>query len=122
LSRFDFTLKHVLGTRMGKADSLSRRPDWKVEIENNNENQKLIKEEWIRGIMEVVVEGPEMRLLEKMKRARGKDEEVVRVVEEMKKVGVKNLKGDEWEIKEDLVLKEEKVYVLKDEKLRIEII
>ena len=107
---------------MGKADSLSRRPDWKVEIENNNENQKLIKEEWIRGIMEVVVEGLEMRLLEKIKRARGKDEEVVRVVEEMKKVGVKNLKGDEWEIKEDLVLKEEKVYVLKDEKLRIEII
>ena len=27
LSRFDFVLKHVLGSRMGKADSLSRRPD-----------------------------------------------------------------------------------------------
>jgi len=27
LSRFDFTLKHVLGSKMGKADSLSRRPD-----------------------------------------------------------------------------------------------
>jgi len=27
LSRFDFNLKHVLGTRMGKADGLSRRLD-----------------------------------------------------------------------------------------------
>jgi len=27
LSKFDFTLKYVLGTKMGKADGLSRRPD-----------------------------------------------------------------------------------------------
>ena len=27
LSRFDFTLKHVLGSKIKKADSLSRRPD-----------------------------------------------------------------------------------------------
>ena len=40
----------------------------------------------------------------------------------MKKTGVKVLRGQEWQIKEDLVLKEEKVYVLKNEKLRIEII
>jgi len=30
---------------MEKANSLSRRPDWKVRVENDNENQKLIKEE-----------------------------------------------------------------------------
>jgi len=30
---------------MKKANRLSRRPDWKVGIEKNNENQKLIKEE-----------------------------------------------------------------------------
>jgi len=35
----------VPGIRMGKVDSLSRRPDWKVEVENNNKNQKVIKEE-----------------------------------------------------------------------------
>ena len=28
LSRFSFTLKHVPGKSMGKADGLSRRPDW----------------------------------------------------------------------------------------------
>jgi len=57
-----------------------------------------------------------------MKKARGKDKEVVRVVETMKKAGVKVLRGEEWQIEEDLVLKEGKIYVLKDEKLRIEII
>ena len=43
LSRFDFTLKHVLGTKMEKANGLSSRLDWKVGVENNNKNQKLIK-------------------------------------------------------------------------------
>ena len=40
----------------------------------------------------------------------------------MKKAGVRILQGDKWQIDRDLVLKEEKVYVLKDEKLRMEII
>ena len=30
---------------MRKANRLSKRPDWKVEVENDNENQILIKEE-----------------------------------------------------------------------------
>jgi len=32
---------------MGKADRLSKKLDWKIEIEKNNNNQKLIKEEWV---------------------------------------------------------------------------
>ena len=60
LSKSDFTLKYVLGVRMEKADKLSRRLDTKVEIENNNENQKLIKKEWIREMIEVVVERPDV--------------------------------------------------------------
>jgi len=43
LPRFDFTLKHMPRTRMGKADGLSRRPDWKVEVEKDNDNQVFIK-------------------------------------------------------------------------------
>jgi len=43
-SRFDFTLKYVLGTKIGKADGLSRRPDWKVGMENDNNNQVFIKD------------------------------------------------------------------------------
>jgi len=72
LSRFNFTLKHVLGVRIEKADRLSRRLDWKVSIEKDNENQKLIKI------------------------ARKKDKEAVRVIKEIKKAGVKVLREDEW--------------------------
>jgi len=43
LSRFDFTLKHVSGTKIGKIDGLSRRLDWKVGVENDNKNQVFIK-------------------------------------------------------------------------------
>ena len=32
---------------MGKVDELSKKLNQEVEIENNNRNQKLIKEEWI---------------------------------------------------------------------------
>ena len=122
LSRFDFILKHMPGIRMEKVDSLSRRLDWKVGVENDNENQKLIKEEWVRGMIEVVVERPKTMLLEKIKKARGKDKEVVKVVEEIKKVGIKNLREEEWEIERDLVLKKGKMYVPKDKELRMEIV
>jgi len=71
---------------------------------------------------EVVVEGPEVDLLEKIKKAKSKDKDVIRVVEEMKKAGVKELRENEWKIEEDLVLKEGKVYVPKDEELRAEVI
>ena len=43
LSRFNFTLKHILGSKMGKADSLSRRPDLEVGVERNNEDEMLVK-------------------------------------------------------------------------------
>ena len=76
---------------MGKVDELSRRPDWKAGVEKNNENQTLIKEQQIYSLVEVIIEGPEVEILEKIKIAKEKDEEVVRVVEEMKKVGVKVL-------------------------------
>jgi len=40
----------------------------------------------------------------------------------MKKTGVKILRGDKWQIKKDIVLKERKVYVLKNKILKTEII
>jgi len=122
LSRFNFTLKHVAGAKMGKADGLSRRADWKVEVDKNNDNQVFIKDNWICSMYEVVVEGPEVEIVEKIKKARSKDEDVVRVVEEMKKAGVRELRGNEWKLEEDLVLKEGKIYVPKDEELRAEVI
>jgi len=63
----------VLEVRIEKVNRLSKKPDLKVEIENNNENQKLIKEEWIRKIIEVVVKKSEIILVEKITRAREKE-------------------------------------------------
>ena len=91
-------------------------------VDRDNKNQVIIKNHWICNLQEVVIEGPEVELLEKIKKARSKDEDVVRVVEEMKKTKVKELRGDEWKIEGELVLKEGKVYVPKDEELRAEVI
>jgi len=123
LSRFDFALKHVAGKSIGRADSLSRRVDWAEGVEKDNENQVMLKEEWLEvRAMEQLVEGPEEEIMKRIKEARDKDEEVIKAVEEMKKTGVKTLKDEEWQIEEGLVLKEGRVYVPKDEKLRVEII
>ena len=72
--------------------------------------------------MTVIIKGPEVDIVEKIKKARCKDKKIVRVVEEMKETGVKVLQGNEWQIEEDLVLKERKIYVPKDGELRVEII
>jgi len=107
---------------MRKADGLSRQSDWKIGVENNNDNQVFIKDNWIHSLEEVVIEGPEVDIVEKIKRVRSKDEDIVRVIEEMKKAKVKELQGEEWKIEGDLVLKKGKIYVPKDKKLRVEII
>jgi len=78
-------LKHVPGTKMGKADSLSRRPDWKVGVERDNEDEMLVKKEWLENRrtekVEVIVEGVD--LLEKIRQSRVRDDEVVKAVEEI---------------------------------------
>ena len=123
MSRFDFALKHVASKSMGRVDSLSRRVDWAEGIEKDNKNQVMLKEKWLKvRAMEQLVEGPEEEIVKKIKEARDKDEKVIKAVEEIKKAGVKMLRNKEWQIKEELVLKEGRVYIPKDEKLRMEII
>ena len=122
LSRFDFTLKHAVESKIGKADGLSRRVDWKIGVDKDNKNQVFIKDNWIHSMYEVVVEGLEVDLLEKIKRARSKNKDIIKVVDEMKKAGVRELRGNKWQIEGDLVPKKGKVYVLKNEELRTEVI
>ena len=43
LSRFNFTLKHVPGSKMEKADRLSRRSDWEKGGDRDNEERTLLK-------------------------------------------------------------------------------
>jgi len=45
LLRFNFMLKHIPGSKMDKADSLSRRPYWGVGVERDNEDEMLVKPE-----------------------------------------------------------------------------
>ena len=86
-------MEYILDIKIGKVDRLSKRLDWKVSIKNNNKNQTLIKEQWICSLVEVVIEESEVDIVEKIKKARGKNKEVVRVVEviKIKKVGVKEV-------------------------------
>ena len=70
----------------------------------------------------MIIEESEVNILEKVKIARSKNKEVVRVVKEIKKVGVKVLRGNKWQIEGDLVLKKSKIYVLKNQVLKVEII
>ena len=124
LSRFDFILKHISGSKMGKADGLSKRPDWEIGVEKDNKEQMLVKKEWLEmkriRVTEVVIEGVD--LLNKVRKCEVKDNEVVKAVEEMKQAGVKMLRDEEWRQEDGLMLKEGKMYVPKDERLRAEVI
>jgi len=91
LSQSNFTLKHIPGKSMGKADRLSRRPNWQERVEKDNEDQKLIKPEWIKGAETMIEEGD---LKERIKRVQEGDERIVKVVEELKRAGIKTLKDE----------------------------
>ena len=80
---------------MEKADGLSRRPDWKVGVDKDNENHIIIKDNWLHKLEEVIIEEPEVEIIEKIKKARGKDKEVVRIVEEIKKTEVKSIQEEQ---------------------------
>ena len=72
-------------------------------MEKDNKDQKLIKPEWIRGAETMIEEGD---LKERIKKAQEEDERVVKVVEELKKAGIKILKDEEWEIENGIVMKD----------------
>jgi len=82
---------------MGKANSLSRRLDWEVGVKKDNENEMMVKPKWLEvrrtEAVEIIVDGVD--LLEEVRKSKVKDDEVVKVVEEMKRAGVKMLRDKE---------------------------
>ena len=64
-----------------------------------------------------MIEGAEEDIIEKIKKSEARDNKVIKTVEEMKKAGVKVLRNEKWQIEDNLVLKEKKVYMLRNEKL-----
>ena len=81
-----------------------------------------MKKNWLHSIQKVVIEEPEVEIVEKIKKARNKDKNVVRIVEEMKKTNIKESQGDKWRMERDMMLKEGKIYMPKDGELRVEVI
>ena len=61
-------------------------------------------------------------LLEKIKKSDAKDNKVIKIVEEMKRAWVKMLRDEEWQEEDGLMLRNGKVYVPRDKKLRAEVI
>ena len=53
---------------MRKVDGLSRQPDWKVDIEKDNDNTVFIKNNWIYSMQEIIIEGPEVEIVKKNKK------------------------------------------------------
>jgi len=82
---------------MGKADSLSRRLDWKIGVEKDNEDEMLVKLEQLEvrrsEVVEIIVD--KVYLLEEVRKSKVKDNERVKAVEKMKQVGVKMLRDEE---------------------------
>jgi len=87
-------------------------------VERDNEDQKLIKLEWIRGV-EILME--EENLRERIRKVQEGDEKIVKAVEELKRAGIKTLKDEEWKIEDGIVLKKGRIYVPEGD-LRREII
>ena len=124
LSRFSFMLKYVPGSKIGKTNSLSRRPDWEVDMKKDKKDKMLVKPEWLEArrteVVEIIVDGVD--LLEKVRKSKVKDDKIVKAVEEMKRAEVKMLIDEEQREVNGIMYKEKKVYVTKDNKLRAEII
>ena len=118
LSQFNFALKHIPEKSIGKANGLSKRPDWQEEVEKDNKDQKLIKPEWIREA-ETIIEKENLK--KRIKKAQKGNEKVVKAVEELKRVGIKTLKDKKWKIEDGIIMKKERIYVPERE-LREEII
>jgi len=79
---------------MGKANSLSRS-DWEKEAKKDNKKKISLKPKWIKSLQvgEVIVEGVD--ILERIRKSKARDDEVIKAIEEINKVRVKILRDKE---------------------------
>ena len=86
-----------MGSKIEKADSLSKRLDWEVGVEKDNEDEMLVKPKWLEvrrtEAVEIIVDG--IDLLEEVRKSKVKNDKVVKAVEKMKRAGVKMLRDEE---------------------------
>ena len=79
-------LKHIPESKIGKTDSLSKRPDWEVGVEKDNKNETLVKLKQLKvrrtKAVKIIIES--IDLLKKFRQSKVKDDKVVKAIEEMK--------------------------------------
>ena len=95
MSKFNFTLKYISETKIEKVKKLNKKLDWKIRVENDNKNQRLIIIKRIWELVGVIIEGLEVDIIEKIKIARENDNKIVRVINKIKKTRIKILKYKE---------------------------
>lgn len=126
LSRFDFTLRHRPGKTMLRADPLSRRPDHEEGVSSDNDGQTLLKPEFfaIKAMFtshQATVSDAE--LLDKIKKALENDKMTIDY-KALLSSGPREFGRtlDEWNFEKGLLLHRGKVYVPKDQSLRLELL
>lgn len=120
LTRFEFSLLHKPGS-LNKADPLSRRPDHRIGVENDNTNRILLDPTFFR--IRATRQG-DAELRRRIKECPKRDLEVVSALEVILRNGprslVKNLQ--EWNYEDGIISFRGKIYVPADDNLRRDIV
>ena len=123
LSRFDFALHHQPGSRMGRPDALSRRPDHGAGPDN--QDVTLLRPELfhVRATEGVVLSGPEAPILRDIREALSAtpdlEEPVAVAAKELLKVrGARSSRSAEWHSEGGLLYFRGKIVVPRDKDLR----
>ena len=126
LSCFDFDLVHKSGSLMKKANALSRRPDYKRGVEDDNKDITLLKPEYFRIHAlhqgHFLIDSSEKEMLSKIHNWTNMKEEVVKAINEMKGEKKKTIRREEWAQEQGLILFRGKVYVPLNIELQKEIV
>jgi hypothetical protein len=122
LAEYEFSLHHKPGCVNDTADALSRRPDHKEGVEDDNSNRVLLKPEFFqlkaakRG--HILIEG-EQSLLKRIRNSTDLDPEVQSAIKTLKKAPVQLCRGiEEWNVEDKLILFRGLVYVPNDKEIR----
>jgi hypothetical protein len=121
LAEYEFSLHHKPGCVNDIADTLSRRPDHKEGVEDDNSDRVLLKPGFFqlkaakRG--HILIEG-EQSLLKRIRNSTDLDPEVQSAIETLKMAPVQLHKGiEEWNIEDKLVLFRGLVYIPNDKEI-----
>jgi len=94
-------------------------------VENDNNNVTLLKPEYFQICTmhqgHLLIDGLEKETLSKIRKCTYLDKEVIKALKNMKGEKKKSIRGDKWIEEQGLTLFRGKVYVLRDEEFRKEI-